>query len=193
MKKIKLCSLLIVACMFVMASCGPKSNKEEDSKEVAEDQNEAKFEDSKLEDDTEFAVAAADGGMYEVQAGQLALTKASSAKVKEFAQKMVDDHGKGNEELKALAQQKNISIPATLSEKMQKKYDDLASKSGADFDKAYCEAMVKDHKDDLDKFKKASEDAKDADVKAWAAGKVPVLEHHLSMAEEMEKTVKQNQ
>jgi putative membrane protein len=193
MKKIKLCSLLIVACMFVMASCGPKSNQEEDSKEVAEDQNEAKFEDSKLEDDTEFAVAAADGGMYEVQAGQLALTKGSSAKVKEFAQKMVDDHGKGNEELKALAQQKNISIPAALSEKMQKKYDDLAAKSGADFDKAYCEAMVKDHKEDLDKFKKASEDAKDADVKTWASGKVPVLEHHLSMAEEMEKTVKQNQ
>lgn len=183
----------MVACMFVMTSCGPKSNKEEDSKEVAEDQNEAKFEDTNLEDDTEFVVAAADGGMYEVQAAQLALTKGSSKKVKEFAQKMVDEHGKGNEELKALAQQKNITIPATLSEKMQKRYDDLAAKSGADFDKAYCDAMVKDHKDDLDKFKEAADDAKDADVKTWAAGKVPVLEHHLSMAEETEKAIKKNQ
>jgi putative membrane protein len=189
MKKVKTLSLIFVA-LFAFSACGTKNTAGDDAKEVAEEQNDEKFDDSKMEDDTEFAVEAADGGMLEVQLGQLALTKGTSAQVKEFAQMMVTDHGKANEELKTLAQQKNISIPSALSDDKQKKYDDIAEKSGVDFDKAYCEFMVKDHKDDVDKFKEASEDAKDADVKSWAAGKVPVLEHHLSMAEAMEKAVK---
>jgi len=189
MKKIKTLSLLFVACLFAVASCGTK-NSQDDSKEVAEEQNEEKFDDTNLEDDTDFAVQAADGGMLEVKAAELALSKGTSAKVKEFAQTIVADHSKANEELKTLAQQKNITLPDSLSEKNQKKYEDLAEESGADFDKAYCEFMVKDHKDDIDKFKKAADEAKDADLKSWAAGKVPVLEHHLSLAQQMEESVK---
>lgn len=189
MKKNKTLSLLFVACLFALASCGSKNNQD-DSKEVAEEQNDEKFDDTNLEDDTEFAVQAADGGMLEVQIAQLALTKASSPKVKEFAQTMVTDHSKANEELKTLAQQKNITLPDTLSEENQKKYKDLEEESGADFDKAYSEFMVKDHKDDIDKFKKAADKAKDGDLKSWAAGKLPVLEHHLTMAQEVEEAVK---
>jgi putative membrane protein len=181
-------STLFAAFLFTFVSCGTKSNQD-DSKEIAEEQNEQKFEDSDLEDDTDFAIKAADGGMLEVQLAELALTKASSPKVKEFAQTMITDHSKANDELKSLAQSKNISLPTSLSEENQKDYNDLAEKSGAEFDKAYCEFMVKDHKDDLDKFKKAADDAEDPDLKTWAAGKVPVLEHHLSMAEGMEKAI----
>jgi len=188
MKRVKTLSLAFAACFFALVSCGTKNNQD-DSKDVAEEQNEQKFEDTKIEDDTEFAVAAADGGMLEVQLGQLALTKATSPKVKEFAQSMVDDHSKANDELKSLAQTKNITLPSTLSEEKQKDYNDLAEKSGDDFDKAYSDYMVKDHKDDLDAFKKAAENAEDADIKTWAANKVPVLEHHLSMAETMEDAV----
>jgi putative membrane protein len=188
MKKVKTSSLLFAACFFALVSCGTKNNQE-DSKEVAEEQNEAKFDDTNLDDDTEFAVAAADGGMFEVQLAQLALTKASSPKVKEFAQSMVDDHSKANEELKSLAQTKNITLPSTISDEKQKDYDKLAEKSGADFDKAYSEFMVKDHKDDVDQFKKAAEKCEDAEIKSWAAEKVPVLENHLSMAESLEDAV----
>jgi putative membrane protein len=191
MKNIKALSILFAACFFVLASCGTKTDQD-DSKEVAEEQNEEKFDDTQLEDATDFAVEAADGGMLEVQLAQLALTKASSPQVKEFAQKMIDDHSKANEELKKLAQSKNITLPSALGEKNQKDYNDLAEKSGADFDKAYCEFMVKDHKEDLDKFKKAAEKSEDPDLKSWAAGKVPVLEHHLSMAEGMEKGIASN-
>jgi putative membrane protein len=189
MKNIKALTLLFAAFFFTLVSCGTKSNQD-DSKDIAEEQNEQKFENTDAEDDSEFAVTAADGGMLEVQLGQLALTKASSSKVKEFAQSMIDDHSKANEELKTLAQSKNITLPTTLSEKNQEDYNDLAEKSGAEFDKAYCEFMVKDHKEDLEKFRKAAEDAEDPDLKSWAAGKVPVLEHHLSMAEGMEQSVK---
>lgn len=188
MKNTVVLSALLTAFLFTLLSCGTQNNQD-DSKEMAEEQNEQKFEESSLEDDTDFAVKAADGGMLEVQLAELALTNASSPKVKEFAQTMINDHTKANDELKNLAQSKNISLPTTLSEENQKDYNDLAEKSGADFEKAYCDFMVKDHKDDLDEFKKAADNSKDPDLKSWAAGKVPVLEHHLSMAEEMDKAV----
>jgi putative membrane protein len=163
------------------AACGKKS--ETDSKEIAQDQNEQKFDSADTKGDAEFAVAAADGGMLEVQLGQLAVSKASSPSVKKFGQSMIDDHSKGNEELKSLAAQKNITLPATLSDKNQKKYDELSAKSGAEFDKAYSKFMVEDHKEDIDEFKKEAEKGNDPDLKSWALGKVPVLEHHLMMAE----------
>jgi len=188
MKKRLQYPLLITAALFVFASCGKKS--ETDSKELAKDQNEEKFDNSSIEDDTRFAVAAADGGMLEVQLGQLALANASSEEVKKFGQSMIDDHSKANEELKALAATKNISLPGVLSDKNQKTYEDFAKKTGIEFDKDYADFMVKDHKEDIDDFKKEAEKGKDPDLKSWAAGKVSTLEHHLMMAESAHNAVK---
>jgi len=185
----KIISTLIVSFfLFATVSCTKSSN--DDSKEIAEDQNEEKFEDASLEDDSEFAVSAADAGMMEVQLATLALSNGSSAKVKEFAQKMLEDHKKANDELKALAQKKNISLPAALSEEKQKKYDDMSKKKGPDFDKEYCDQMVKDHKDVVDMFEKARDGAEDAEIKAWASEKLPTLQHHLTMAEQMKEAEK---
>ncbi len=188
MKHIKTLSIMF-AFAFALASCGTNS-KQEDSKEVAEEQNEQRFDDNDdMEDVADFAVKAAEGGLLEVELAQLALTKGTSAKVKEFAQSMINDHGKANEELKSLAQSKNITLPTTLSEDSQEDYNKLAEKTGKDFDKAYSNFMVKDHKEDLNMFKKAAEKAEDPDLKSWASSKVPVLEHHLSMAESMEDNI----
>lgn len=191
MKKIMFNAAVFAAAMFLATSCTPKAENE-DSKEVAEEQNEAKFEDSDIEGDTEFAVKAADAGMLEVQLGELAQQKGVSKEVKDLGKMMVDDHSKANEELKALAQTKNISLPTSLSEKCQKKYNELAEKSGKDFDDAFTDHMVKDHKDDLDLFKKQAEKGDDPDLSQWAAGKVPTLEHHLDMAKTAEKIVDDN-
>ena len=184
----KFLAVLLAAGTFAFAACEPK-NKAEDSKEVAEEQNEAKFEDTEIENDTEWAVAVADMSMLEVEASKLALERATTPAVKEFAQTMINDHGKAGEELKAAAAQKNISLPATLSDKSQKKLNNLMEKSGKDFEDAYTDLMVKDHKDAVDKFKKQAEKGEDADLKSWAAGKVATLEHHLEMAKAAEKTV----
>lgn len=181
-------SLTLVAGALAFAACGQK-DKTEDAKEVAEEQNEAKFDDTEIENDTEWAVAVADMSMLEVEASKLALERATTPAVKQFAQTMVDDHGKANEELKGVAAQKNISLPTTLSDKSQKKLNDLMEKSGKDFEDAYTDCMVKDHKEAVDKFKKESDKGEDADLKAWAAGKVATLEHHLEMAKATEKTV----
>jgi putative membrane protein len=180
--------ILFLACMVILSSCGKKT--ETDSKEIAEDQNEEKFDSTSIEKDTEFAVDAADGSMLEVKLGELAAANGTSAKVKELGQMMVTDHTAANEELKTLAGQKNISLPGTLSEKSQKKYNDVAEKKGEDFDKAFSEAMVKDHKDVISLFQKQADNGNDADLRAWASGKLPTLQHHLSMAEQTEDAVK---
>ncbi|WAC10329.1 DUF4142 domain-containing protein [Dyadobacter pollutisoli] len=180
MKKITLSSL-VIASMLMFSACS--NNKSDDTKEIAEEQNEQKLDDTNLEDDSEFAVAAADGGMMEVQLGELAQTNGASPDVKKFGETMVKDHSKANEELKALAQQKNITLPMQLSDDKQKKYDDFSKKKGAEFDKAYISYMVDDHKKDISEFEEAAKDAKDPEVKSWAAGKVPTLKHHLEMAQ----------
>lgn len=187
MKKIIL-SAMMLATMMAFTACN--SNKSEDTTEIAEEQNEQKLDDTALEDDSEFAVAAADGGMMEVQLGELAQMNAASPEVKKYGKTLVTDHGKANDELKALSAEKNITLPMTLSDEKKKKYDDLAGKKGAEFDKAYISFMIDDHKKDISEFEEAANESKDPDLKSWAAAKVPALKHHLEMAENIKETNK---
>ncbi|AYB29576.1 DUF4142 domain-containing protein [Chryseolinea soli] len=184
----------IVFVMFltlvVVASINSCKKSPPDSKDVAEAQNKAVFDTTSVEDDVQFAIAAADGGLLEIQLGNLALTNASSAEVKKFGQSMIDDHSGANKELSALASQKNITLPQSLSEKNQKRYDELQQMKGKEFDEAYADFMVKDHKQDIDEFKKEAEKGNDKDLQSWAQGKVPVLEHHLSMAQQTQESLK---
>jgi putative membrane protein len=141
-------------------------------------------------DDTKFAVAAANGGLLEVQLGKLAQSKGASPKVLEFAKMMVTDHSKANKELMAIAGTKTITLPAILDNKTQKDYDDMAKLEKGEFDKAYIDYMVKDHKEDIEKFQKEADKGKDAELKAFAAKHVPILKHHLEMAQQASDAVK---
>jgi putative membrane protein len=139
--------------------------------------------------DKKFIDEAAQGGMAEVKLGQLAAEKASSEDVKKFGQMMVDDHTKANEELKSLAQKKMVDLPTDIG-KHQKTYDKLSKLSGSDFDKAYMDAMVKDHKEDVSEFEKQAARGQDSELKAWAAKTLPTLQMHLSHAEDLHKAMK---
>lgn len=138
--------------------------------------------------DLTFVMDAANGGMAEVELGRLAAQKASSDEVKKFAQRMVDDHGKGNDELKSLAQTKNITLPADVDTKDKALENRLSKLSGAAFDKAYMQAMLADHRKDVAAFKRESQSGKDPDVKAWAAKTLPTLEDHLKEAQQASKS-----
>jgi putative membrane protein len=141
-------------------------------------------------DDADFAVEAANGGMAEVALGKLAQQKATSPDVKDFGAKMVTDHTKANEKMMALAKQKNITLPAAIGPDQQKVMDDLSKRTGKDFDKAYVEAMVKDHDKDVTLFEKESKDGKDADVKAFASTTLPVLKMHQTMIKAIDQKMK---
>lgn len=189
--KINMLFLMLLALVIVTSidSCQSKKSSP-DSKDVAEAQNKATFDTTSVEDDVQFAIAAADGGLLEIQLGNLALTNALSAEVKKFGQSMIDDHSGANKELAALASQKNITLPQTLSEKNQEYYDDLQKRKGKAFDEAYTDFMVKDHQEDIDEFKKEAKKGNDKDLQSWAQGKVPVLERHLLMAQQTQESLK---
>jgi putative membrane protein len=187
MKKI-IWSAVVMAGLISFSACN--SNKSEDSKEMAEETNERNLDQTIVEDDSEFAVDAADGGLMEVKLAELAKTNGSSQKVKDFAATMIKDHGMANEELKALAQRKNITLPMALGEEKQAEYDKLAKKNGKDFDKAYAAYMVDDHEEDVREFEKAAKECKDEEIRTWAAAKVPALQHHLEMAKAIKDATK---
>jgi putative membrane protein len=134
--------------------------------------------------DRDFMTKAAIGGMEEVQLGRMAAQKGASNDVKQFGQRMVDDHSRANSELMSLAAQKNVTLPTTLDQQHQDDVDRLTKLSGAAFDREYMTMMVKDHIEDVSEFERESASGSDADVKAWAGRTVPTLRQHLQMAQE---------
>lgn len=138
----------------------------------------------------DFFPKAADGGMAEVQQGQIAQQKASSQWVKDFGTMMVNDHSAANDKLKALASQRNITLPSSIGQKNQKMIDDLNKKSGKEFDRAYINAMVKDHQEDIKEFEEASKMVTDNDVKSFIDNTLPTLHTHLDSAKAIQKRLK---
>jgi putative membrane protein len=128
---------------------------------------------------------AAQGGLAEVQLGQLAEQKASSKSVKDFGEHMVNDHTKANDQLKGVASNKGVTLPDALDAKDKALYDRLNGLSGDAFDKAYMRAMIKDHVEDVAEFRKESKAAHDPDVRSFASGTLPTLEDHLRMAKQV--------
>jgi putative membrane protein len=128
-----------------------------------------------------FAMAAAMGGMMEVEAGRLAAEKGASDEVRQFGQRMVDDHTKANEELMQLASSKGMTLPTAPDPKHASEVQKLSALSGEKFDREYVKMMVKDHKKDVGEFQKAASRGSDPDLKAFAARTLPTLQEHLQM------------
>jgi putative membrane protein len=139
--------------------------------------------------DSKFMQKAASDGMAEVEMGQLAKERGMSDEVKSFANRMVTDHSKANDELKQLAASKGVALPTETDKSHKKKMDKLGKLQGPDFDRAYMKDMVKDHKKDVSEFRKEAKKAKDPDVKAFAQKTAPTLEDHLTMAQKTNDVV----
>lgn len=140
--------------------------------------------------DTTFVNKAATGGMAEVELGQLASEKASNAKVKDFALMMITDHNKANDELRTIADAKNIMLPHTLDAKHAQIKADLMSKNGTEFDKAYVKAMVEGHQKTLALMEEGTVKNKDSALKEFAAKTAPVVKHHLDMIMKIQSELK---
>jgi len=134
--------------------------------------------------DEQFITKAAQGGLMEVEVGKLAQEKASSNEVKEYGKKLEQDHSKANEQLKKLAESKNVPMPTDMGAE-KAAVDKLRALSGDEFDKAFLKMAVKDHKKDVNAFQKQSTNAMDSDVKEFASKTLPTLQEHLKEAEEL--------
>jgi putative membrane protein len=196
MKKVSTWILITAVC--ILQACN--GNEGKDSVDRANDANDKKDTTAMTSDakkDTmaapvndkvaDFAVKVANAGMTEVELGKIAEQKGSKP-VKDYGSMMVKDHTKAGDELKRLAAEKNITLPAAVSDETRKHIDDLSKKSGKDFDKDYMDMMVKDHNDVIDGFEDIAKNSKDSAFKNFAVKTLPTLYKHLGAAKAIEKS-----
>lgn len=192
----KIIAITIFLSSILTYSCN-NANQEKDSVDIADSTNRANIDSPapqqpiKTDEETaSFLVKAADGAMAEVHLGGLAQQKGRSAAVKNFGSMMIHDHSAGQDKIKVLAAQKNVTLPATVSDAHQDHIDKLTQKSGADFDKAYMADMVRDHEEDIKLFENAAKSTTDSSVKTFINTTLPTLRMHLDSAKAIQKRIK---
>jgi len=141
-----------------------------------------KGKEEKAFDDAEFVKKAASGGLFEVELGKVAKAKATDGEVRKFADRMVTDHTKANEQLANVAKAAGYAVSAKLMPKHQEHLDKFKKDNSKGFDRNYMKHMVEDHEEDVAMFDRASREAKHAELKAFAAKVLPTLKEHLQMA-----------
>jgi putative membrane protein len=129
--------------------------------------------------DSSFFKNAAEGGLSEVELGQMAQQKATNPAVKEFGAMMVKDHTAANDKLKALAASKQVSLPDSPGMMQKASKTKLNMLSGDSFDKSYVKGMIEDHKTDIKDFQKEATEGKDPEARAFATATLPTLQKHL--------------
>ena len=185
MKKLRLI-LIVGAGMFAAIGCSDDDDNNQPTVPEA---------------DRMFVMNAADGGMFEVRAGELAVAKGStsatgavmgsdSMSIKSFGQMMITDHTMANNELRGIAEPKQVEMPGTLSSNKQKMLDSLNTASGTAFNTMYARMMVSSHVETVSLFEKQANSGQDDELKSWASQKVPTLRHHLEMAQMMRDSVR---
>ncbi|KQS31118.1 DUF4142 domain-containing protein [Dyadobacter sp. Leaf189] len=140
------------------------------------------------EDDRAFVLAAADEGLFQISAGQLALENQASKDYADFAQLMIDGYTKSNDELKAFAADKDLTIPNTISDERQQALDSLASRKMVAFDTTYAATMVAMHTNTISFFEAQAGTVSDNALKSWINGKIPVLRSYLEQAKALSKS-----
>jgi len=133
-------------------------------------------------DDAEFVKKAASGGMFEVELGKVAKEKSADGEVRRFGERMVTDHTKANKELTDVAKAAGYAVPTKMMVKHQEHLDAFKKESGKTFDQDYIKHMVKDHEEDIEEFDRASREARNPELKAFATKALPTLKEHLEMA-----------
>ena len=138
--------------------------------------------------DAKYLKQLAQDNIAEIELGKLAQQKAQDSQVKDFAQKMVDDHTKLLDDVKKLADSKNVQLPSAPDAKHRKLMKKLQAASGAKFDREYMRAMVKDHRQGVKLLSRTAKSAKDADLKNAARQAEPQIREHLQMAQAIAKS-----
>jgi putative membrane protein len=129
--------------------------------------------------DATFYKKAAEGGIAEVEAGNLAQSKGTSQQVKDFGARMVKDHSEANDKLKALAATKDVSLPTSSSVGQMASKAKLEVLTGDTFDKSYIKGQVRAHQSTIALFRKEIASGQDPDARAFAKATLPTLRSHL--------------
>jgi len=189
---------LFGAIPLILSGCGNKPKSANQNTEttmnpvlsadsVNSERSTAMFNDK----DNEFLNEAIKGGSMEVELGQYASEHAVNARVKSFGAMMVTDHAAANQELKMMAEGKsNMASDTAVEQKHLMMITDLKKEKGVKFDRKYINGMVEDHEKDTDKFRKYAQNGENAELKAFAAKTLPILEMHLDSAKKIKDAIK---
>jgi putative membrane protein len=172
----------IVAATLMSATSCFDNTKPEDTKVVAETQNEHLYRSTKAENDVQFIVNVAGINLNEIQLAQLAQGKSESTDVQNFGKMVETDHQASLKEITAIADKKKIIIPTSLTDDGKNDFKQLTNLSNVDFDKQYTTLMVKEHQDAITLFDKAATESEDPELKKIAIATLPKLHAHLEMA-----------
>ena len=192
MKSLALCvMILLMAC---------NNNDSKDAVEKADSANKAKADTTKNEEskatisvnktDADFLVKAMEGSLMEVELGHLAKQKSQNKRVQHFGDMMVEDHGAAGEKIKSLGSSLNVTLPHMTGDEKSKDIRDLNEKKSTNFDKAYIDDMVDDHKKDIKEFESASNNVENADIRAFIMATLPVLRRHLDSCTAIQISIK---
>ncbi|HYD92094.1 MAG TPA: DUF4142 domain-containing protein [Flavobacterium sp.] len=183
--------LTLASLVAVFASCNEtRREQEQDSNEVAEETNDEKFEDNDMEKDADFVAEAVASNLAEIQMAKLASQRSSNPEVKKLAKTLENDHTKVLAELKALAQQKAITIPVEPKDEAKRKMENLREEEADDFDKKWLETMEDAHEKSINKFERRADNGEDADIKAFASKTLPHLKMHKEKIDQCQDKVK---
>lgn len=194
----------LICIMLIASAMACKNNRsKEDSVAIAKESNKDKADTGSnipMNKDTvaatmdvakaeaDFAVEATNDNMIDVQLAGLAKTKAADRRVKNYTSMMLKDHMKMNEDLQKIAAAKNISLPQALSDEAKKDIDKMNKRDPANFDRAYMNMMLRDHRKAVNNFEKAANDCKDPELKSFIEQALPVLRRHRDSADAIVKS-----
>ncbi len=182
-------SLGVLALSLGTISC-KNEPKAEDTKEIAEDENEAKFDNTKeAEKDAEILVDAAEFDLEQRELGKLAQSKAVSTDVKNLGKMMENHHNESFAKLSALAKEKQISIPTALTEDGQKEYARLNKTDAKNFDRDYLDRVYKEHHDAIEDFTQDAQATKSVEIKAYLESMLTTLKNHHDEVEKLQTTL----
>jgi putative membrane protein len=142
-----------------------------------------------MEDDIRFAAESASASLMQVQLGEMALDRAVSPEVKALAQRIVSDHKRIEEDLKAVAEQRKLVLPSEPGKDHKEIIEMVSSQTGIAFDLAYMNQMVDLHKDLVKEYEQAAEEGADINIRTFASKQLPLLRQHRQMAEDMEEKI----
>lgn len=177
---------MLLASTAVLTSCGnnnaPKTEKDADAKEIADDHNDAKFNDKALEKDADYISDAYSSGLCEIEAAKRAREYASTKQVRDYAGELIAAHVKLNDQLQALAKSKQVTLQSSLTEDQLEELKKNSDQKGVEYDKNYLSDVISKHEKSIAMYEKAADKSEDADVRKLFSNALPELRNHLDMA-----------
>lgn len=177
------------ATALMLSACAGDKDKKE-SKEVAEETNDKKFESNNAEKDAQFLVDATSGSYNEVKIAEVAIAKSANAEVKKLAEQLKTDHSALITQLNGVAAAKNVTVATTATEDAAEEAKKLTDTKNGNFDKEWLEKVEDMHEKSVKKYEDASTNASDSTIKNWAASTLVKIKSHLDMINKMQDKMK---